>query len=194
VCYLCGRPRGGSEESAIRTLLGYIPWRISLSTVPYLSWICQLILIPVAVCTPPFFVCAAGLRLGNIVQAGRLCAPFVEGAQCCLPCPLTDWVYPDSRLQSTRSRENMLIQYIDFNRLTGVANWLNVGSLSCCAVLLLTLLVLPIQKTSRHYLTICLILAVGFMNVSGLAPSGSQVLMGTARIHNTTRLQASSMP
>ena len=35
----------------------------------------------------------------NIVEASRLCAPIPSPhgpVSCCLPCPLTDWVYPDS--------------------------------------------------------------------------------------------------
>lgn len=62
----------------------------------------------------------------------------------------------------------------DFNRLTGVANWLNVASISCCAVLLLSLLVLPVQKTSRHYLTVDLLIAIGFMSVGALLSESSR--------------------
>lgn len=63
------------------------------------------------------------------------------------------------------THKTKLMNLADFNRLTGIANWLNVGSIACTALLLLSLLVLPVQKTSRHYLTVCLLIAVGFMSV-----------------------------
>ena len=72
---------------------------------------------------------------------------------CCLPCPLTDWVYPDS-----------------FNTLGVVAEWISVAGAACCAFLLLSWLVLPVEKTHRHYLSICLTIAVMLMNVSVPGP------------------------
>ena len=39
------------------------------------------------------------------VEYGRLCAPVPTLAgpiDCCLPCPVTDWVYPDSKAISTQ--------------------------------------------------------------------------------------------
>jgi len=71
------------------------------------------------------------------------------GVTCCLPCPLTDWVYPDS-----------------FNTLGVAAEWIAVAGAACCVFLLLSWLVLPVEKTHRHYLSICLTIAVMLMNVS----------------------------
>lgn len=62
---------------------------------------------------------------------------------------MTDWVYPDS-----------------FSTLTEAASWMSIGSLVCCVFLLLSWAVLPVEKTSRHYLSICLTVAVFLMNVS----------------------------
>jgi hypothetical protein len=69
--------------------------------------------------------------------------------QCCLPCPMTDWVYPDR-----------------FETLTAVANWVAAFSVLCCVFLLLSWACLPVDKTNRHYLSICLTFAVLLMNVS----------------------------
>ena len=62
---------------------------------------------------------------------------------------MTDWVYPDS-----------------FQTLGFVAGWLGVVGTICCVFLLLSWVALPVEKTHRHYLSICLTIAVIFMNVS----------------------------
>lgn len=69
---------------------------------------------------------------------------------CCLPCPITDWVYPDY-----------------FDTLTQVANGVATASEVCCLFLLLSWLCLPVEKTNRHYLSVCLTIGVFIMNVSG---------------------------
>ena len=46
-----------------------------------------------------------------LVLEGRVCNAF-GGVTCCLPCPMTDWVYPDN-----------------FGQLTSVANWLCVAGM-----------------------------------------------------------------
>lgn len=62
---------------------------------------------------------------------------------------MTDWVYPDS-----------------FNTLGLVAEWIAVVGTICCVFLLLSWIFLPVEKTHRHYLSICLTTGVGLMNVS----------------------------
>lgn len=62
---------------------------------------------------------------------------------------MTDWVYPDS-----------------FDRLSDIAGWLSLLSGACCIFLCLSWAVLPVKMTSRHYLSICLTVAVYFMTVS----------------------------
>lgn len=88
------------------------------------------------------------------------------GAHSVLPAvPLDRLGIPGWYAVKLCTHKTKLMNLADFNRLTGVANWLNVGSTACTALLLLSLLVLPVQKTSRHYLTVCLLIAVGFMSV-----------------------------
>lgn len=62
---------------------------------------------------------------------------------------MTAWAYPDS-----------------FNTLTQVTNWLAAAGSLCCVFLLLSWALLPVDKTNRHYLSICLTAAVLVMNVS----------------------------
>lgn len=38
----------------------------------------------------------------------------------------------------------------------------------CCSALILSFIFLPVQKTSRHYLTICLVLGVGLMSARSI--------------------------
>lgn len=83
----------------------------------------------------------------RLVIDGRLCQT-VATIQCCLPCPMTDWVYPDR-----------------FDTLTAVANWVSLFSQICCIFLLLSWAFLPVEKTNRHYLSICLTVAILLMNV-----------------------------
>ncbi|TEA18620.1 hypothetical protein C8034_v010418 [Colletotrichum sidae] len=89
--------------------------------------------------------------------SGRLCQHFTETVQCCLPCPLTDFVYPDY-----------------FNTLTTAANWVCVASAACCLFLLISWAVLPVDKTYRHYLSICLTIAVFIMNLGFVVPLAAE--------------------
>lgn len=91
------------------------------------------------------------------VVDGRLCQVITKDLTCCLPCPVTDWVYPNY-----------------FNTLSTVANWLSVVGALCCVFLLLSYAFLPVDKTLRHYLSISIVSAVVFMNVrhSPASPHG----------------------
>lgn len=110
-------------------------------------------------CSAPF------LQLSNFPSTvgyldGRFCAPVpsAEGTvDCCLPCPITDWVYSD-----------------DFNTIPKAANWLNVAGMVCSMSLLLSFIVLPVQKTNRHYLTIGLVVAICFMQLGFIIPLGAK--------------------
>lgn len=86
------------------------------------------------------------------VLEGRLCET-IGTLTCCLPCPMTDWTYPDS-----------------FNTVGIVAEWIAVASLVCCLFLLLSWMFLPIDKTHRHYLSICVSIAVCFINLGFVIP------------------------
>lgn len=83
-----------------------------------------------------------------LVVEGRLCRTITQDFTCCLPCPMTDWAYPDS-----------------FVTMSLVANWTAVVSTVACLFLLVSWAVLPVDKTFRHYLSISLTTAVMFMNV-----------------------------
>ncbi|KAK1990595.1 hypothetical protein LX36DRAFT_738285 [Colletotrichum falcatum] len=88
---------------------------------------------------------------------GRLCQKLSATLECCLPCPLTDWVYPEY-----------------FNTLTTAANWVCVASAAGCLFLLLSWAFLPVDKTYRHYLSICLTIAVLIMNLGFIVPLAAQ--------------------
>ncbi|KAL2023446.1 hypothetical protein VTK56DRAFT_2442 [Thermocarpiscus australiensis] len=89
---------------------------------------------------------------GGFVE-GRICQKLSEELTCCLPCPMTDWAYPDN-----------------FKTMESAANWIAVVSTICCAFLLLSWAVLPVDKTFRHYLSICLTTGVMFMNLGFVIP------------------------
>lgn len=82
---------------------------------------------------------------------GRMCQALSEDLVCCLPCPITDWVYPNG-----------------FHTVTMIAKWLTVVGTIACVFLLLSWAFLPISKTNRHYLSISVVSAVTLMNVSWL--------------------------
>ncbi|TKA83893.1 hypothetical protein B0A55_00108 [Friedmanniomyces simplex] len=97
-------------------------------------------------CLAPFYDVSAFPSEGGFV-AGRFCAPITGllpgNPTCCLPCPVTDWVYSES-----------------FNTYGAVAEWLNVVGLILLSFMLVSYIVLPAQKTRSHYLSICLIVSV----------------------------------
>ncbi|KAK7907890.1 hypothetical protein PG985_015193 [Apiospora marii] len=102
-------------------------------------------------CPPPFLNELKFPSTGGFVD-GRLCQT-VGGLTCCLPCPMTDWAYPDT-----------------FESSSQVANWINVVGVVCCVFLLASWAFLPVEKTHRHYLSISLTCAVMFMNLGFIIP------------------------
>lgn len=66
---------------------------------------------------------------------------------------MTNWTYSDT-----------------FSTVGLVAEWVSVFSTVCCVFLLVSWTVLPIDKTHRHYLSICLTIAVVFMNLGFIIP------------------------
>ena len=81
--------------------------------------------------------------------AGRFCGPFNNELSCCLPCPLEHWTYSDS-----------------FERKIDIAYWLNVPALVCQVLLLLSFVVLPSDRTHRHYLSVGLCVSLILLEVS----------------------------
>ena len=59
-----------------------------------------------------------------------------------------------------------LLTMIGFIQRTEAANWLNVAALLATMFCLVSFLILPVKWTHRHYLSICVAIAVGFMEVS----------------------------
>lgn len=108
-------------------------------------------------CPPPFYD-ESKFGYGGFVD-GRFCAPvqIQKDLVCCLPCPLTDYLYPK-----------------DFNTWYRVAEALNVAGLICLVFLLISFIVLPAEKTRRHYLSYCLIIAAIFMALGFVIPFGAQ--------------------
>ncbi|EAA35170.3 hypothetical protein GE21DRAFT_1311 [Neurospora crassa] len=105
---------------------------------------------------PAPFLSEALFNDGGFVD-GRLCQEVGQGLRCCLPCPMTDWAYPD-----------------EFNTLGEVAQWVAVAGTACCVFLLLSWIILPVEKTHRHYLSLCLTTAVLFMNLGFVIPLAAQ--------------------
>ncbi|KAK8145700.1 hypothetical protein G3M48_004103 [Beauveria asiatica] len=103
-------------------------------------------------CPPPFYDARLYPNSQGFVD-GRLCQKIADGVSCCLPCPVADWVYPDS-----------------FRTISTVANWTAALSALCCLYLLLSWALLPVDKTHRHYLSICLTGAVFLMNMGFVVP------------------------
>ncbi|KAH7087103.1 hypothetical protein FB567DRAFT_602671 [Paraphoma chrysanthemicola] len=108
-------------------------------------------------CPAPFYD-VSKFDLGGFVE-GRFCAPvdiIKKGLYCCLPCPITDFIYPP-----------------EFNTYYRAAEALNVVGLILLVFLLVSFLVLPAEKTRRHYLSYCLIIAAIFMALGFVIPLGA---------------------
>lgn len=106
-------------------------------------------------CIAPFFDATSFGTEGFI--DGRLCQQLGANITCCLPCPITDWVYPDA-----------------FNTLSEVADWASVVGALCCVSLLLSYAFLPVESTNRHYLSISIVIAVILMNLGFIIPLAGQ--------------------
>ncbi|KAL8848428.1 MAG: hypothetical protein Q9221_006535 [Calogaya cf. arnoldii] len=91
---------------------------------------------------------------------GRFCAPVPSmggSIECCLPCPVTSWIYSDN-----------------FETIPKASNWLNLAGMVCTVSLLISFFVLPVEKTSRHYLTVCFVIAVCILQLGFIIPLGAQ--------------------
>jgi len=106
-------------------------------------------------CFHPFLNVKAFTDGGHV--DGRLCANFPTNEVCCLPCPVSKWIYPDS-----------------FETMTTTANWVAVVGTVSCLFLLISWAVLPVDKTFRHYLSISLTTGVLFMSLGFVIPLASE--------------------
>ncbi|KAF7509533.1 hypothetical protein GJ744_007933 [Endocarpon pusillum] len=110
-------------------------------------------------CPAPFYQEDIFPSNGGFVS-GRFCQTSstpIGNITCCLPCPASDWTYSDGFIQRTEA-----------------ANWLNVAAMVATMFCLLSFLILPVKWTHRHYLSICLALGVGFMELAFIVPLGSK--------------------
>jgi hypothetical protein len=83
----------------------------------------------------------------DIVLEGRICSDAL-GSSCCLPCPQTAWLYP-----------------ANVDSIAIATDWINVAGLICTLFLLLSFAFLPVKETHRHYLSVCLAVAITIMQV-----------------------------
>jgi hypothetical protein len=102
----------------------------------------------------------------DVVVDGRFCAPVSKNVFCCLPCPMTDFLYPQSKPIAPLVLIVVVLILSGFNTYYRVAEALNVAGLVLLVFLLISFLILPAEKTRRHYLSYCLIIAAIFMAVS----------------------------
>ncbi|KND94668.1 hypothetical protein TOPH_00085 [Tolypocladium ophioglossoides CBS 100239] len=109
----------------------------------------------VNLCPPPFW--DSKLFSDDGYVDGRLCQTITDDLKCCLPCPMVDWVYPDS-----------------FNTVTVVANWVATISAICCLFFRASWAALPVDKTNRHYLSICFVIGIFMMNLGFVIPLAAQ--------------------
>jgi hypothetical protein len=79
---------------------------------------------------------------------------------------MTDFLYPQGKDYYCLHIESSTLIISDFNTYYRVAEALNVVGLILLVFLLVSFLILPAEKTRRHYLSYCLIIAAIFMAVS----------------------------
>ncbi|PHH67982.1 hypothetical protein CDD82_944 [Ophiocordyceps australis] len=109
----------------------------------------------VNLCPHPFY--DPRLFDGGGYVEGRICQRVSDELTCCLPCPMAEWVYPDS-----------------FDNITTATEWLAALSVACCALLLASWAFLPVEKTSRHYLSVSFTFGVLLMNLGFIIPLAAQ--------------------
>lgn len=79
----------------------------------------------------------------------RALLPRPSNLSCFLPCPATDYLYPQ-----------------DFGKWYRAAEALNVAGSVCMTFFLVSYVALPAEHTRRHYLNSCSIVAAMFLTVS----------------------------
>lgn len=84
----------------------------------------------------------------NLDVPGRFCGD-IGGVECCLPCPVYDWVWPDSFFE----KRDILVAF-------------STVSMAACIILLLSWILFPPNRAHRTYLTIGLIFYIFTIDVS----------------------------
>jgi hypothetical protein len=99
---------------------------------------------------------------------------------------MTQWAYPDGKFpNSPVSLGSWLIQRAGFESRTQIANRVNVGALVASLFLLASFAILPVKWTHRHYLGVCLTIAIVFMEVQHRTFPLTRLLTLKACLHNT---------
>ncbi|KAI6913245.1 hypothetical protein KC318_g11380 [Hortaea werneckii] len=86
-------------------------------------------------------------------ERGRFCGAFRADLTCCLACPLEYWSYSD-----------------EFSQNVDSAHWVNLPAMVCQIFLLVTFIVLPPEKSHRHYLSVGLCLALILLELGFIVP------------------------
>ncbi|PQE20176.1 g- coupled receptor protein [Rutstroemia sp. NJR-2017a BBW] len=105
-------------------------------------------------CPAPFLDASLFPETGGFTS-GRFCSETL-GVICCLPCPQSDWLYSEN-----------------INTITESSNWINVAAMLCSVFLLVSFAFLPVDKTHRHYLSVCLTVATIMMQLGFIIPLGA---------------------
>ncbi|KAK0250064.1 hypothetical protein B0A54_01812 [Friedmanniomyces endolithicus] len=107
-------------------------------------------------CPAPFIDASLFPPTGGDISA-RFCAAPAPGLICCLPCPISDWVFSDK-----------------FAHQASSANYVGILTLILNSILLLTYVVLPEEKSHRHYLSIGLTLSLILLSIAFIIPLGTK--------------------
>ena len=74
----------------------------------------------------------------------------------------------------------------DFDALPATTGWLNVTGIICCLLLLLSYIVLPADKTNRHYLSVGLVISLCLIQVYRFeSDRGHLMLMIKVGLHHS---------
>ncbi|KAK4542422.1 hypothetical protein LTR36_006879 [Oleoguttula mirabilis] len=108
------------------------------------------------ICPTPFLLASNYPATGGELS-GRFCANIADGLTCCLPCPITEWVFKD-----------------EFKSQAPVANYISIVSFVCNILLLLTFLVLAEEQSHRHYLSVGVTVSLLMLSLAFIIPLGTK--------------------
>ncbi|KAF2197238.1 hypothetical protein GQ43DRAFT_216772 [Delitschia confertaspora ATCC 74209] len=109
-------------------------------------------------CPAPFFDVSKFGSEG--FTAGRFCASVPQIKRdlvCCLPCPVTDFLYPE-----------------DFMTWHRIAEGFSLAGLISLLFILISFIFLPAEKTRKHYLSVSLITGTGLLCLGFVVPFASR--------------------
>ncbi|KAK3635706.1 hypothetical protein LTR56_014582 [Elasticomyces elasticus] len=110
------------------------------------------IVVNVTSCPPPFIDATLFPPVGGDIGA-RFCAAPNPALLCCLPCPISDWVFSDT-----------------FKHQAPTANYVGILTFVLNILLLLTYIVLPEEKSHRHYLSVGLTVSLILLSIAFIIP------------------------